>query len=84
MLKDQLCRAGTRFDEEMILSAIHRKGVFPGVVEAVHHETIRNSWSEVSKRDKHRFGLRQLGLPFTGIPTSRKVLEVLFNVLEGM
>ena len=84
VLKDRLCRAGTRFDEEMILSAIHEKGVVPGVVEAVHHETIRNRWSEVSKRDKHRFGLRQLGLPFMSIPTPRKVLEVLFDVLEGM
>ena len=84
VLKDQLCRAGTRFDEETILRTIHRKRVVPGVVEAVHHETIRNRWSEVSKRDHHRFGLRQLGLPFTSIPTPRKVLEVLFDVLEGI
>ena len=83
VLKDQFCRAGTRFDEERILRGIHRKGVVPGVIEAVHHETIGNHWSEASKRDKHRFGLRQFGLPFTSIPTPRKVLEVLFDVLEG-
>jgi hypothetical protein len=34
VLKDQLCRSGTRFDEEIILKAIHRKRVVPGVVEA--------------------------------------------------
>ena len=84
VLKDQLCRIGTRFDEEKILKTIHGKGVVPGVVETVHHETIQNRWSDVIKRDKQRFGLRQFGLPFTSIPTPRKVLEVLFDVLESM
>jgi hypothetical protein len=84
VLKDQLCRSGTRFDEEMILKAIHGKRVVPGVVEAVHHETIRNRWSKLIKRDKHRYGLRQFGLPFTSIETPRKLLEVLFDALEGM
>ena len=84
MLKDQLCRSGTRFDEEMILKAIHGKRVVPGVVEAVHHEMIQNRWSKLIKRDKHRYRLRQFGLPFTSIHTPRKLLEVLFDVLEGM
>jgi len=84
VLKDQLCLAGTRFDEKTVLEAIHSKGVVPGVVEAVHHETIQNCWSKLTKRDKHRFGLRPFGLPFASIPTPRQVLEVLFDLLEGM
>ena len=36
------------------------------------------------KRCKHRLGLRESGSRFTSIPTLSKVLETLFDVLEGI
>ena len=33
VIKDQLCNRGTRFNEHLILDAIHAKGTVPGVVE---------------------------------------------------
>ncbi|KAF8325417.1 uncharacterized protein EI90DRAFT_3019063 [Cantharellus anzutake] len=80
VLKEQLCRTGTRFDEQTILTHIHKPERVPGVVEAVYHETIEIPY--LMGKNKHRLGLRQSGLPFTSIPTPRKVLETLFDVLE--
>jgi hypothetical protein len=81
ILKDQLCRAGTRFDEKSILNDVHGPGRVPGVIEAVHHERIKTPWS--TERMKDRLGLRQSGLSFTATPTLRNMLETLFDVLEG-
>ncbi|KAI0290681.1 hypothetical protein BC826DRAFT_970295 [Russula brevipes] len=80
VLKDRLCRIGRRFDERTILSKIHKRMRVPGVVEAVDSEIIGTPLSP--GRVKHRLGLRQTGSPFTGIPTAKKVLETLFDVLE--
>jgi len=81
VLKDQLCRRGTRFDEWSILARIHGPGKVPSVVEAVHTETIDLPLSE--GRQKTRLGLRQSGNPFLSIPTVEKMLRTLFDVLEG-
>jgi hypothetical protein len=54
----------------------------PGVVEAVDSEIIGAPLSP--GRVKHRLGLRQTGSPFTSIPTAKKVLETLFDLLEGI
>jgi hypothetical protein len=82
VLKDQLCRIGRRFDEQTILSEIHRSMRVPGVVEAVGGEIIEAPLSP--EREKRRLGLRQTGSPFTSIPTAKKMLEMLFDVLEGI
>jgi hypothetical protein len=82
VLKDQLCRIGRPFDEHTILSKIHKQMRVPGVVEAVDSEIIGAPLSR--GRVKHRLGLRQTGSPFTSIPTAKKVLETLFDVLEGI
>jgi hypothetical protein len=81
VLKDQLCRPGSRFNEQSILNHIHQPAKVPGVVEAVHSETIESPL--LNGRQKHRLGLRQSGSPFMSIPTVRKMLETLFDVLEG-
>jgi hypothetical protein len=88
VLKDQWCRSGTRFAEHEILSHIHKERKVPGVVEMVYHEVIEipSSLGELSKpkfREKHRIGLQETGQPLTTIPILQKVLEVIFDVLEG-
>jgi len=81
VIKDQLCRLDTRFDEQSILNDIHRPVKVPGVVEAAHSETIETPLSK--GKQKHRIGLRQSGSPFMSIPTVQKMLETLYDVLEG-
>jgi hypothetical protein len=81
VIKDQLCRLDSCFDERSILGRIHQPVKVPGVVEAVHFEIIETPLSE--ERQKHRLGLRQSGNSFMSIPTVRIMLETLFDVLEG-
>jgi hypothetical protein len=83
VLKDQLCRIGTRFDEHSILTLIHSPETVPGVVEDVYYEVIKVPSSLDVSRNKHRLGLRQLGSPITSIPTLKGMLELVFDVLEG-
>ena len=83
VIKDQLCNRGTRFNEHLILDAIHAKGTVPGVVEMVHKATVDSPSCISESRQKYRTGLRQIGSPFMSIPTPRKVLEVVFDLLEG-
>jgi hypothetical protein len=52
------------------------------MVEAVWGETIEATLS--SERKKHHLGLWQMGLHFTSIPTAKKMLETLFDLLEGI
>jgi hypothetical protein len=82
VLKDQLCRTGRRFDELTILTKIHQPRVVPGVVQVVDGEIIPAPLSP--GREKHRLGLRQTGSPFVSIPTSKIILETLFDLLEGI
>jgi hypothetical protein len=82
VIKDQLCRTGRCFDEYTLLSKIHQPARVPGVVEAVVGEITAAPLSD--GREKHLLGLRQTGSPFTSIPTAKKVLETLFDLLEGI
>ena len=82
VLKERLCRTGRRFDEWLILKKIHQPRRVPGVVEAVHSQVIAAPLSP--GRAKHLLGLRQTGLPFRSIPTAKKMLEILFDLLEGI
>ena len=82
VIKELLCLTGRRFDEWTILTKIHHLTKVPGVVEAVYHEVIPTHLSP--EREKHRLGLRQTGSAFTSIPTAKKVLETLFDLLEGI
>ena len=81
VLKEQLCRTGSCFDEQTILTKIHQQRRVPGVVEAVDGEVIE---APLPGRAKHRLGLRQTGSPFRSIPTAKKLLETLFDLLEGI
>ena len=82
VFKDQLCRTGRRFNERTILTKIHQPMNVPGVIEAVDGEIIAAPLSP--GREKHLLGLRQAGSPFTSIPTAKKILETLFDLLEGI
>ena len=83
VIKGTLCRSGRRFDEKTILSKIHETMKVPGVVEVVDGE-IGQAAGLCPGRRKHSLGLRQTGSPFTSIPTAKKVLETLFDLLEGI
>jgi hypothetical protein len=82
VFKEQLCRTGRRFNELTILTKIHQPKNVPGVVEAIDGEIIKASL--FPGREKHLLGLRQTGSPFTSIPTAKKMLETLFDLLEGI
>ncbi len=92
ILKDQFCRVGRRFQEYAILTDhIHKPAGVPGVAVVAYGNTIippcRLSGSGLSgsgERLKCRLGLGESGMPFTSIPTLYKVLETLFDVLEGI
>jgi hypothetical protein len=83
VVKDQLCRVGTRFDEYGILTEVHSPEKVPGVVEAVYHEVIKIPRDFCPSREKYRLGLRQMGKPLTSIPTVAQMLEIVFDILEG-
>lgn len=81
VLKDQLCRLGSRFDEHVILSRVHSPEAVPGVVEMVYKEVINIQFLGVA-RAKYRTGLVQSGLPFMDISTLQQMLEIAFDTLE--
>ena len=84
VLKEQMCRVETRFNEyDILTNRVHGPGNVPGVVEAVCHEEITIPRGFCSHRTKHRMGLRQAGTPITSITTLAQVLEVIFDILEG-
>jgi hypothetical protein len=86
VVKDQLCREGTRSPEHDILKRIHRPQTVPGVVEAVFHEIVQLPPKVVALnigRDKHRHGLRQLGTPFGEIPAVKEMLQTAYDIIEG-
>ena len=83
VLKDQFCRVKRRFEELTIINEyVHKPEGVPGVVVAAYGEQTKLPLSE--ERCKHRLGLGESGSPFTSIPTLSKVLETLFDVLEGI
>ncbi|KAI0283159.1 hypothetical protein BC826DRAFT_1110371 [Russula brevipes] len=80
VLKDQLCRVETRFDEHDILMGIHSQEKVPGVAQAAHHESTEVPFCQ--SRKKHLTGLQQTGKAFANISTLQQVLEIVFDVLE--
>jgi hypothetical protein len=90
VIKDQLCRVGRRFNEFEILKRVHGLGRVPGVVKANCGEVVAtpqrlNPQSlEDEGRRKCRLGLSESGSPFISIPTPQKMLETLFDLLEGI
>ena len=84
VIKDQLCRVGRRFNELGILERVHGPGRVPGVVTAEYSEVVATQPLKGEGRCKHCLGLSELGSPFTSIPTLQKMLETLFDLLEGI
>ena len=83
ILKDQYCRVKRRFEELTILNEyVHKPEHVPGLVVATYGEQIKSPNSK--ERCKRRLGLGESGSPFTSIPTLSKVLETLFDVIEGI
>ena len=83
VLKDQLCRLGSRFNEHTILSRVHNPEPIPGVAEMVYSKIIEIPQFLGWDRAKYRTGLCQSGFPFASIPNLQQVLEVTFDTLEG-
>jgi hypothetical protein len=83
VLKDQLYRIGTEFDERSILSDIHTPEKVPGVVDAIYDEEIEIPRSICESRIKRRIGMWQFGTSFMSIPTLQQALETVFDTLEG-
>ena len=83
VLKDQLCRLETPFDERTILTHIHHQKKVPGVVEAVYCESapIPLFLPNRKQRGRRRIGLRQFGRPFSSISTLQQMLEIVFDIL---
>jgi hypothetical protein len=85
VIKDQLCRVGRHFDELKILKRVHRSGRVPGVVNAKYGEVVMTPQSLKGEgMCKRHLALSELGSPFTSIPTLQKMLETLFDLLEGI
>jgi hypothetical protein len=92
VLKDQFCRVQRRFEEFTILNEyVHKPERVPGVVVAAYGGkcdlplfNLPSTQTKEGARCKHRLGLGESGSPFTSIPTLSKVLETLFDVLEGI
>jgi hypothetical protein len=82
VLKEQLCQTRQCFNELEILTKIYQPMNVPGVVEAIDSECIVAPLSP--KREKHCLGLWQTASPFTSICMAKKMLEMLFNLLEGI
>ncbi|KAI0296841.1 hypothetical protein BC826DRAFT_187012 [Russula brevipes] len=82
VVKDQLCRIGTGFNERDILSRVHAEGRVPGVVEAICSEDIVIPGSIYESRIKRRVGMWQNGTPFMGISSLQQALETVFDTLE--
>jgi hypothetical protein len=83
ILKDQFCRVKRRFEELTILNEyVHKPEGVPGVVVAAFGKRIEFPWFK--ERCKQRLGLIESGSPFTSIRTLSKVLETLFDLLEGI
>ena len=83
ILKDQICRVKRGSGDLRILKEyVHKPEQVPGVVVATYGERIESS--VYKGRCKHRLGLGESGSPFMSIPTLSKVLETLFDVLEGI
>ena len=83
ILKDRYCRVKRRFEERTILDeCVHKSERVPGVVVAAYGERIESPIS--NERCKLRLGVGESGSPFTSIPTLSKVLETLYDVLEGI
>jgi hypothetical protein len=85
VIKEQICEVGRRSDELEILDKVHQPVSVPGVVQGVCSEVVMTPQSVKEKRGcKHRLGLSESGLPFTSIPTPQEMLEILFDLLEGI
>ena len=85
ILKDQFCQVKRCFEELTILNKyVHKPEQVPGVVVATYGKKVKLPSSVSEDRCKHCLGLGECGSPFTSIPTLSKVLEMLFDVLEGI
>jgi hypothetical protein len=85
VIKEQICEVGRWSDELEILDKVHQPVSVPGVVQGVYSEVVTTPQSVKENRGcKHRLGLSESGLPFTSIPTPQEMLEILFDLLEGI
>ncbi|KAG9013494.1 hypothetical protein FRB90_006014 [Tulasnella sp. 427] len=82
VLKEQLCRIGTRFDENAIIEHIHESGIVPGFVQALHHEENKLPLSNIVSSAGRRLGMCQYGTAFDTIGTALEMLYTVYDLLE--
>jgi hypothetical protein len=83
--EDARCSPSSKFTLRLLKSLfVHHPEKVPGVVEATYHELIKIPSSLCAFREKHRIGLQQLGRAFSSISTAQQMLEIVFDVLEGI
>ena len=86
VIKEQYREPNHRFDEPMIINHIHRDGPFPGVIQLVHYEDVKDSkGTEISSgtRNKVRLTEKDWGTPFMDIKTPREALLICYDLLES-
>ena len=83
IFKDQLCHKGRHFEElEILNDHVHKMELVPGVVAVAYGQKIEPPLSK--ERHKYCLGLGESGLPFMSIPILSDMLEMSFDVLEGI
>ena len=83
ILKDQYCQVKRCFEELTILNEyVHKPEHVPGMVVATYGKHIKSPYSK--ERCKHHLRLEESRSPFMSIPMLSKVLEMLFDILEGI
>ena len=83
IFKDQLCHKGRCFEElEILNDCVHKMELVPGMVAVTCGQKIEPPLSK--ERRKYRLGLGESGLPFMSIPTLSDMLEMSFDILEGI
>jgi hypothetical protein len=90
VIKEQYIETSRRFEEGQILTKIHQKGTFPGVVRRGWYGTVEGSskkefvveWKE-NKRKKTRVVLLDKAPSIMDAKTVREVLVAMYDLLES-
>ena len=83
IFKDQLCHKGRRFKKlEILNDRVHKTKLVLGMVAVAYGQKIEPPLSK--ERHKYHLGLGESGLPFMSIPILSDMLEMLFDILEGI
>ncbi|PPQ95988.1 hypothetical protein CVT26_016204 [Gymnopilus dilepis] len=80
VIKDQFRAEDCLNQEPELINDIHKDRYFPGVVQLVHHHTVKFVLCNTQR--KLRMAFVEYGLPLMDVATPRAVLHVLYDLLE--